>query len=327
MLRTIFFRVLLVGFFMLFLPDIIQSQAAITDSLNRRIASLNDSRPDQGLIFGHLLKKQTVPNFYTRSDGKYELVWADEFDKAGKPDPAKWSYETGFIRNNESQYYTDRRENARVKKGNLVIEARKERFNNREFTTKTDPNWRFNHEFAEFTSASLTTIGKAEWKYGKIEARAKLPKGAGAWSAIWMLGANFKEVGWAKCGEIDIMENVGFEPLRIYGTVHTAAYNHTQGTEQGKQLEVADPAAAFHVYAIEWTPEKIDFLVDGKVYYTFVNEHKTAAEWAFDQNFHLKINSAVGGDWGGRKGIDDRSFPQKMYIDYVRVYQLKEASK
>lgn len=255
--------------------------------------------------------------------GKYKLVWSDEFNYKGKPDSKKWGYELGFIRNNEKQYYTSRKENVRVEKGNLLIEARQEKVENKEFKSIENKDWRFNREFSEYTSASITTKNLAEWQYGKIEVRAKLPKGRGAWSAIWMLGANWDEVGWAKCGEIDIMENVGFDQNTIHGTVHTEAYNHTKNTQRGKHTEVKNPNENYHIYSIEWTPEKIDFMVDGEIYNTFVNEHKTTAEWAFDQKFHLKINNAIGGDWGGQKGIDNTSFPQKMFVDWVRIYQLK----
>lgn len=253
----------------------------------------------------------------------YKLVWSDEFNKAGNPDPKKWGYEIGFVRNNESQYYTDRLENAQVEHGNLVIQARREKFKNAAFKSVAEKDSRTQREFAEYTSASLTTRNLAEWKYGKIDVRAKLPRGVGAWSAIWMLGANWDEVGWPACGEIDIMENVGFDENVIHGTVHTKAYNHMIGTQKGKKITVNDVYGKYHIYSIEWTSEKVDFMVDGVIYNTVVNDNKTTAEWPFDQNFHLKINNAIGGDWGGQKGIDDTSFPQKMYVDYVRVYQVK----
>ncbi len=136
-----------------------------------------------------------------------------------------------------------------------------------------------------------------------------------------MLGENQKEVGWPACGEIDIMEHVGYDKDSIFGTVHTKAYNHMKKTQKGKRIYIDKPYNQFHVYAIEWTPEKIDFLLDGKVYNHIKNEHKTTDEWPFDQKFHLKINIALGGDLGGRRGIDGNIFPQPMIIDYVRVYQ------
>ena len=258
--------------------------------------------------------------------GAYILVWSDDFDYSGKPDPEKWKFETGFIRNDEKQYYTDRPKNVRVEDGNLIIEAHKEKYPNKDFGTDRfkDKSWlRYISKIdsASYTAASIETIGLAEWTYGKIEVRAKLPKGVGMWPAIWMLGENKPEVGWPECGEIDIMEHVGFDKDSIFGTIHTNAYNHMKGTQKGKKIYIDQPYDRFHVFSIEWTPEKIDFLLDGVVYNHIENEHKTTDEWPFDQNFYLKINIAVGGGLGGKKGIDDSVFPQQMVVDYVRVYQ------
>ncbi len=253
----------------------------------------------------------------------YQLVWQDEFDATGKPDATKWDYEYGLIRNQESQYYTDSLKNARIEGGHLILEAHKEQITNTAFTSAEAKSEKEYQEFAKYTSASITTKDIAEWTYGKIEVSAKLPKGKGMWPAIWMLGENWKEVGWPKCGEIDIMEHVGYEKDTIYGTVHTEAYNHTKGTEKGGSTFITDPYSEFHTYSVEWTPKKIDFLLDGEVYQQFENENKTENEWPFDQPFHLKLNIAVGGTWGGQQGIDDSIFPQRMLVDYVRVYQLK----
>ena len=252
---------------------------------------------------------------------KQKLVWSDEFNYSGKLDSTKWSYETGFKRNREDQYYTDRLKNVRVENGMLILEADKEAVKNVAFVSKDAKNWRTNREYSKYTSGSIETKGKGEWTYGRIEVRAKLPKGVGSWPAIWMLGKNIPEAGWPKCGEIDIMEHVGFNADTIFGTIHTGAYNHIKGTQRGKKLLIEDPYTKFHVYAIDWTPEKIDFYMDGNRYYSFANEHKTTAEWPFDQPFYLKMNIAIGGMLGGREGIDDSAFPQKMEIDYVRIYQ------
>jgi len=297
-------------------------------SPRRMLAGIQDGYNRKGLFSDVGERKRAfyvLQDYYKKKGGEtsYKLVWADEFDKDGQPDPSKWSYESGYIRNREKQYYTNRPENVRVESGNLVIEARKEAIKNPGFASTDSKNWKANREFTEYTSASITTRDKAEWLYGKIDIRARLPKGRGAWSALWMLGANWDEVGWPRCGEIDIVENVGFEPTTVHATVHTLAYNHTRGTQRGKTTELADIYNDYHVYSIEWTPEKIDFLVDGKIYNSFANEHKTDAEWPYDQMFHLKINNAIGGDWGGKQGIDDSSFPQMMYVDWVRVYQMK----
>ena len=259
----------------------------------------------------------------------YELVWADEFDYTGKPDPTKWGYEIGFIRNGEKQYYTDSLKNARVEKGNLIIEAHKENIANKDFKSNKFKEKSWLHyipkiDSAQYTSASLTTKGIAEWTYGKIEVKAKLPKGVGQWPAIWMLGENKKEVGWPKCGEIDIMEHVGFNKDTIFGSIHSETYNHIKTTQKTKGIFIDKPYDKFHVYSIEWTPEKIDFLLDDKVYLNIINEHKTTNEWPFDQNFCLKLNNAIGGMWGEQEGIDDTVFSQQMVVDYVRVYQLIE---
>jgi beta-glucanase (GH16 family) len=233
----------------------------------------------------------------------WELVWGDEFEKTGLPDPQKWEHEVGLIRNGEKQYYTkDRRENARVENGSLVIEARKEPFQN-----------------AGYTSASLTS--KASWTYGRIEVRAKIPTGRGAWPAIWTLGKNIRTVGWPACGEIDIMENVGFDPDRIHANIHTAAYNHVKKTNKGNNLVIEKPYADFHVYAVEWTPERIDFFLDDRKYFSFAKEPGGDDVWPYDKPQYLILNFAVGGSWGGQKGIDDTIFPQKYLIDYVRVYR------
>jgi beta-glucanase (GH16 family) len=237
----------------------------------------------------------------------WKLSWFDEFNYQGNPDTTKWDCEFGRIRNNESQFYTRfRSDNARVENGYLVIEARSEEY-----------------EGAKHTSASIISRGKKSFLYGRIEVRAKLPTGVGMWPAIWMLGTNISEVGWPECGEIDIMENVGFEPDTIHANVHTEAYNHAIGTNKGNTIYVEKPYRDFHVYAVEWYEDHLDFFVDDKKYFTFKNEQKTKAEWPFDAPHYLILNIAVGGSWGGRYGIDESIFPQRMLVDYVRYYELK----
>ncbi len=251
----------------------------------------------------------TSPTSLTVAPVARKLVWADEFTKPGLPDPDRWGYETGGngFGNNELQYYTDRRaENARVEGGNLIIEARKE-----------------NYQGKNYTSARLITKDKAVWTYGRIEARAKLPKGVGTWPAIWMLGQNIAKAGWPLCGEIDIMEHVGFDEGVVHGTVHTGAYNHRQHTEKGGPITIPDVTTAFHVYAVDWTANQINFLVDDKIFYSFDKKTRgdSEAQWPFDQPFYLLLNMAVGGNWGGQKGVDENIWPQRMEVDYVRVYQ------
>jgi beta-glucanase (GH16 family) len=264
----------------------------------------------------------------TADAAEWKLVWSDEFDRPGLPDPTKWTYDTGYIRNNERQFYTrDRRENARVEGGMLIIEARKERYR----IPAPDPDGQrrkgSSPEVAEYTSASLTTDGKAAWTYGRIEVRAKLPSGRGTWPAIWTLGTNIGEVDWPRCGEIDIMEFVGFEPNTIYANIHTTKYNHVKKTGKGDRTTVADASEAFHVYAIEWDERKVDFFVDDRKYFTYTNEGSGRDAWPYDREQYLILNLAIGGDWGGQKGIDDRIFPQRYTIDYVRVYQRSPGGK
>lgn len=251
----------------------------------------------------------------------WKLVWSDEFSKDGRPDPAKWGYEEGYIRNNEAQYYTrDDRKNARVENGKLVIEARKE---SPAGQSRTGDRRGRGRASAAYTSASLTTQGKAAWSHGKVEVRAKLPTGRGTWPAIWMLGTNINEAGWPRCGEIDVMENVGFDPDMIHANVHTDKYNHVKKTNKGSSIKVPRPFDEFHVYAVEWDTRKMDFSVDGKVYFTFENEGSGEAAWPYDKPQYLILNIAIGGAWGGMKGIDDAIFPQRMEVDHVRVYQKK----
>ena len=242
----------------------------------------------------------------TPAPAGWTLVFADEFETPGALDPAKWGYEIGYIRNDEKQTYTSRSENVRAEGGHLVIEARKEAY-----------------QGYGYTSASINTLGRLELLYGRVEVRAKLPTGNGSWPAIWMLGTNHVQAGWPACGEIDIMENVGFDPLLIHGSVHTAAYNHTIGTQKTASVAVAKPWEDFHVYAMEWFADHIDVFVDGQAYFTFRNEGTGARAWPFDKPQYLLLNLAVGGAWGGQKGVDDSLFPLRYVIDYVRVYQRK----
>lgn len=251
--------------------------------------------------------------------GEWKLVWSDEFADAGPPDPARWSYEEGFIRNGESQYYTvDRHENATVADGMLVITARKERWESRRAETRARRN---EPEYADYTSASLHTRGKAEWTGGRVEVRAKLPGGRGTWPAIWMLGVNMKEVGWPRCGEIDIMEHVGFEPNRIHAHIHTQRFNHIRGTDKGAHRDVADATAEFHVYRVDWYADRLEFFLDDVRYFHYPRKPNLEGSWPFDAPHYLILNLAIGGSWGGREGIDDEIFPCQFLIDYVRVYQ------
>lgn len=253
----------------------------------------------------------TALTLWGQKDG-YTLRWSDEFNKNGLPDKTKWSFDTAGNAygwgNNEWQYYTsNRKSNAVVKNGVLRITARKEAMGGK-----------------QYTSARLITKGKASFTYGRMEIRAKLPPGRGTWPAIWMLGDNIFEKGWPLCGEIDIMEHVGYEKDSIYGTIHSDTYNHVKGTQKTKAIYISNPYSAFHVYSIEWTPERMDFFVDGQLYNSVQNEHRSEKEWPFDQPFFFILNLAVGGNWGGKMGVDEKVFPATMEVDYVRVYQKNE---
>jgi beta-glucanase (GH16 family) len=236
----------------------------------------------------------------------YKLVWSDEFDYTGKPDPNKWTYELGGHGwgNGESQYYTDDIKNAYVKDGKLTIELIKEEIQGN-----------------NYSSARLTTYGKQSWQYGKIAVKAKLPKGQGTWPAIWMLSDAIKEgKRWPLCGEIDIMEHVGKDQDMVHFSLHSDTYNHRKNTQKTKFTRFENVSDQFYEYSIEWTPEYIEFFVNEVSYAKFnkdLNDGET--EWPFDQPFYLLLNVAVGGFWGG--DIDESIFPQKMEIEFVRVYK------
>ena len=243
---------------------------------------------------------KTAPN----PSGRYtKLVWQDEFDNPGLPDPAKWKYDTGFIANHEIQYYTLRRkENAQILNGFLEIVAR-----NDSFIT--------GGVMHPITSARICTQDKQTWTYGRIEVRAKIPSSLGTWPAIWMLGSNITTVDWPTCGEIDIMEHVGFMPDTLHFNEHSAS------TDKGTRIYYPSPEKDFHIYTVEWFPDRIDWYFDGKVVFTYNNDHSGTGTWPYDKPQFIILNLAFGGDWGGSKGVATNSLPQHFYIDYVRVYQ------
>jgi beta-glucanase (GH16 family) len=248
---------------------------------------------------------------------QYEPVWCDEFNYTGLPDDDKWNYDVGGHGwgNGESQYYTNKDlDNASVENGYLYITARQESIGNN-----------------QYSSARLVTKNKADWLYGKIQVRAKLPTGRGMWPAIWMLPTNWEYGGWPESGEIDIMEYVGYDPTRVHSTIHTGAYNHSLNTQIGFSKYGTTWDEEFHVYEIEWEPGIIRAYVDGELYATFTYDPDESEgmephmAWPFDKEFHLILNIAVGGAWGGVQGIDESIFPQEMIVDYVRVYQIDYA--
>lgn len=245
----------------------------------------------------------------------YRLVWADEFDRDGLPDPARWAYDTDFNKrgwhNDEKQYYAAARaKNSRVEHGRLVIEAHHERLDPAQF-----PDW----GGQVYTSARLLTRGKAAWRYGFFEARAKLPCEIGTWPAFWTLAAG-PGARWPDAGEIDIMEHVAYDPGVVHQTIHTGAYNHVKGTQKAGQIKLDDVCRAYHVYQLHWTAEGLRMAVDGKPVFVFDKPSEDPAEWPFDRPHYLLLNLAIGG-WGGRQGIHDAALPARFEVDYVRVWQ------
>ena len=235
-----------------------------------------------------------------------KLIWSDEFDKSGLPDSSRWSYDVGGHGwgNNELQYYTrDSLGNARVQKGHLIIELKKQAIAGN-----------------KYSSARLVTKGKQSWMYGTFEIRAKLPKGLGTWPAIWMLSST-TPLKWPDDGEIDIMEHVGYDPGVVHATIHTKAYNHVKGTQKSGIIQVPDFSEKFHVYTLVWSKDSMSMYIDKRPYFTYKNEHSGYTTWPFDQPSHLLLNLAFGGNWGGAKGIDEAVLPAQMVVDYVRVYQ------
>ena len=233
----------------------------------------------------------------------WTLDWSDEFDGAAL-DRAKWTFETGGhgFGNNEMQYYTDRPENLRVAGGMLVIEARRERYQGR-----------------DYTSARIKTAGLVERTYGRYEARIKVPRGQGIWPAFWLLGADIKSAGWPRCGEIDIMENIGKEPGTVHGTLHGPGYSGEHAFGSPSSLETGAFADDFHVFAVEWEPKRIRWYRDGILYHT-ASPEQVKGDWVFEHPFFVILNLAVGGYWPGYPDATT-TLPQRMLVDYVRVYK------
>ncbi len=236
-------------------------------------------------------------------------IWADEFEKNGAPDPTKWSYDIGGSGwgNNELEYYTDSRNNSNVADGKLIITTLKENYGGR-----------------NYTSARMATRGKGDFLYGRFEIKAKLPAGKGTWPAIWMLPTDFAYGDWPKSGEIDIMEHVGYDPNVIHITTHTLAYYFKINTQKTAIKTIPTATTDFHIYRIDWTPLAIKGYIDDSKVFEFDNENTGFQVWPFDKRFHILLNLAYGGDWGGAQGIDDTALPQKMEVDYVRVYKMIE---
>jgi beta-glucanase (GH16 family) len=267
------------------------------------------------MVAVQIVSAQTLPKGYSK------LVWSDEFDHDGLPNNRDWNFEDGFVRNQEPQYYTTARpENCRIENGMLVIEAKKEQYPNAAYKPQAT-EWNKKEQFAGYTSASINTQGKHEWKYGRMEIRAKVPAGLGTWPAFWMLGSGHGHVKWPNCGEIDIVEFLGRDSTRVHGTVHYADANNVYRHQTAEPV-VGKPADGFHIYAVEWDDKQIAFYYDNLKYFVFnyANTEYSPGNM-FKQKYYLLLNLAVGrtGSWPGP--IDDKILPSKYYIDYVRVYQ------
>lgn len=249
------------------------------------------------------------PKQAVEEEGNWKLVWQDDFNYEGLPDSGKWDYDTvgneAGWGNNESQFYTSGRlENARVEDGKLKITALNELMGGK-----------------EFTSARL--MSRADWKYGRIEVRAKLPAGRGTWSAIWMMpgGWSFFDGGWPDVGEIDIMEHVGHELGVIHASAHSKDYQWQKGTQKTALINTRNVSTEFNSYILEWDEKVMKTYVNDSLYFVYENEGLGKTKWPYDKPFYLILNIAVGGAWGIVQGIDTAAFPQTMEIDYVRVFQ------
>lgn len=255
---------------------------------------------------------QTVTNFEN-------LVMADEFDVDGAPDPSLWTYDIGDGSaegipgwgNNELQYYTDRPENVKVENGLLVITAREEAF-----------------EGSSYTSARITTQNLFEQQYGRFEARIRMPLGKGIWPAFWLLGNDCDINPWPQCGEIDVMEYLGDAPTIVFGSAHGPGYNAGDSISKEYELENDRFDTGFHIFGIEWGPDYINYYVDDELYQQItpettaeeaVDNVPNPGEWVFNRPFYIILNIAVGGNLPGAPN-EDTQFPQRMFVDYVRVY-------
>ena len=297
----------------------------------RTFAQVNVADGDLSIVFrpqrGPAKINAVLIRPHFKSDlSAYTLLWADEFDTDGAPDPEQWNTLLWDARkvNDEDQTYTDFPRNVRVDNGRLIIEARHEKYNN-----------------ADYTSARLTSEGHGDLLYGRIEVRAKLPLGQGTWPAIWMFPSDERRYaeencelkpwedicpGWPNSGEIDIMEHVGHDPGVVHSTIHTKAYYWINGLQRSGAVQVDDPAQGFHTYAINWHPDRLAVFFDDSLFFTYLKEPGADwRTWPFDHPYHVILNLAIGGWWGrGDDGIDDTIFPQRLEIDYVRVYQRRE---
>ncbi|HEU4634562.1 MAG TPA: glycoside hydrolase family 16 protein [Edaphobacter sp.] len=264
------------------------------------------------LCLGALCYFASAQNPVRETKTNWKLVWSDEFNgpDGSPPDSSKWKFATGGggWGNKELESYTSRLQNAEQRGGNLVITARKEDYVGQDGIARP------------YTSARLTTKGQFSQAYGRFEARMKLPLGKGIWPAFWLLGDNIDSARWPTAGEIDVMENIG-EPGRIYSTLHGPGYSGAHGLSTPFNLPSGEAVdTGFHTYAVEWTPRRIRFFFDDELIVERTpNDLPQGAKWVYDHSFFLLLNVAVGGAWPGNPDETTR-FPQRMLVDYVRVY-------
>lgn len=300
-------------------------------SLDRTVYDVEVTKGHLNIAFEAITGEPVLSAIIVRKvfvdERSWQLVWHDEFETDGAPDPSKWNYDIWAAKkvNDEDQTYTNRSKNVRIENGVLVIEAHKEQFNE-----------------AEYTSARLNSLDKGDFLYGKADVRAKIPAGQGTWSAIWMLPSDpFRyattcEEGedwqgsstcdaWPNSGEIDIMEHVGYDMNRVHGTVHNKAYYWMNWEQRKASIEGVNVDQQFHVYSVEWTPDDVTVYFNDIPYFYYKNEKSGWRAWPFDHPYHIILNLAIGGAWGRSGGpIDDSLFPVKMEVDYVRVYSLSD---
>ena len=265
------------------------------------------------IVYGQIGAKANARQSIRSPEASWTLSWSDEFARAdgSAPDPSKWTIVTGGNGwgNNESEYYTARPQNVQVQNGNLVITAVKEEYTGPDGVARS------------YTSARLNTSTKFEQAYGRFEARIKIPSGQGIWPAFWLLGDDVQQARWPNCGEIDIMENIGREPSVVHGTIHGPGYSGAKGIGAPFTISSGRFADDYHVYAVEWEPNEIRFYVDGSLYETRTPaDLPSGTKWVYDHPFFIILNLAVGGRWPGNPDATS-TYPQKMLVDYVRVYK------
>ena len=252
----------------------------------------------------------------------WDLVWSDEFD-GSELDISKWNklrWQPGWV-NNELQAYTDRDTNIFLEDGILVLQGLVEPGYYGTDYTGTEYS-------SDYTSGRINTDNKVSRTYGRFDVRAKLPKGKGTWPAIWMLGESISTIGWPDCGEIDIMEHVGFDDGMIHGSIHTEEYNHMSNTQKSGSKFLSTATDSFHVYSLQWSPHYLRYLIDNETYFFVYNDSDgDTGKWPFDEPHYIILNLAIGGDWGGAQGVSPSAFPMRMLVDYVRVFEKSDNYK